>query len=176
MKPLHLKGSKGTITARRPWSFKHFLLDLLAIAAAPVLRFHARWFVLFANHKGSEGTVKIGSNAIAEIRSWELSEAANTIDDTELADTAETHQSGTTSWTASVTCFWDETDTTGQGAMTIGASVTLNLYPEGATTGDKYFTGTASIIGINRSAAINGMVEASYQVKGSGALTFGTAA
>ena len=32
-----------------------------------------------ATHKGSEGTVKVGSNAVAEIRSYSLEETADTL-------------------------------------------------------------------------------------------------
>ena len=127
-----------------------------------------------ANHKGSEGTVKIGSNAIAEVRSWELSRTAEMIEDTEIGDAAKTFQAGNTSWSGSVSCFWDETDTNGQVAMTAGASVTLNLYPEGATTGDIYYTGTALITGITRRAGVNTMVEADFSFQGTGALTTST--
>ena len=124
-----------------------------------------------SNHKGSEGTVKIGANAIAEIKSWSLNESAAIIDDTNIGDTARTKQSGTTEWSGSVDCFWDETDTNGQVSMTAGASVTLNLYPEGATGGDTYYTGTALITGISRSAGVDGMVEVSFTFEGTGALS-----
>lgn len=129
-----------------------------------------------ANHVGSEGVVKIGANTIAEVREWTLSEEANTIDDTELADTARTFKAGTTQWSGTVLCYWDETDTNGQMAMTPGATVTLNLYPEGATTGDTYYTGTAIITGVQRSAKSDGMVEAEYSFRGTGTLTKATAA
>ncbi len=127
-----------------------------------------------ANHKGSEGTVAIGANTIAEIRSWSISESGTTIDDSELADTWDTKLPGPQSWSGSIECYWDETDTTGQGAMTTGAIVTLNLYPEGNVTGDTYYTGSAIITGIERSGARDGMVEASYSFEGSGALTQST--
>ena len=128
-----------------------------------------------ANHKGSEGHVAIGANTVAEVRSWSLDEQIGTIDDTVMGETDATHQTGIGSWSGSMTCFWDETDTNGQGAMTKGASVTLNLYPEGDTTGDTYYTGTATITGIGRSAGFDGMVEASYSFTGNGALTESTA-
>jgi hypothetical protein len=53
--------------------------------------------------------------------------------------------------------------------------VTVKFYPEGATTGDKYYTGTALVTGISRSASVDGMVDASYSLKGTGALTLATA-
>jgi hypothetical protein len=127
-----------------------------------------------ASHKGSEGTVHIGTDAIAEIKSYSVNETMNVIEDTNIGDTAKTFQSGSTEWDGSVDVFWDETDTA-QIALTSGASVTVKFYPEGATTGDKYYTGTALVTGISRSASIDGMVDASYSLKGTGALTLATA-
>ncbi len=124
-----------------------------------------------ATHAGSEGTVKVGSNAIAEIRSFSLEETADTLEDTTMGDTARTYKSSLTTFTGSVDVFWDETDTTGQGALTIGASVTLNVYPEGDASGDTYYTGTALVTGVTRSSSFDGLVEASITVQGSGALT-----
>lgn len=124
-----------------------------------------------ATHTGSEGTVKVGSNAVAEIRSFSLEETADTLDDTTMGDTARTYKSSLTNFTGSLDVYWDETDTSGQGALTIGASVTLNVYPEGDTSGDTYYSGTAIVTGVTRSASFDGLVEASISVQGSGALT-----
>ena len=127
-----------------------------------------------ATHAGSEGTVKVGSNAIAEIRSFSLEETADTLEDTTMGDTARTYKSSLTTFTGSVDVFWDETDTSGQGALTIGASVTLNVYPEGDASGDTYYTGSAIVTGVTRSSSFDGLVEASITVQGSGALTAST--
>ena len=127
-----------------------------------------------ATHAGSEGTVKVGSNAIAEIRSFSLEETADTLEDTTMGDTARTYKSSLRTFTGSVDVFWDETDTSGQGALTIGASVTLNVYPEGDASGDTYYSGAAIVTGITRSSSFDGLVEASITVQGSGALTAST--
>ena len=124
-----------------------------------------------ATHAGSEGTVKVGSDAIAEIRSFSLEETADTLEDTTMGDTARTYKSSLTTFTGSVDVFWDETDTSGQGALTIGAPVTLNVYPEGDTAGDTYYSGSAIVTGVTRSSSFDGLVEASITVQGSGALT-----
>jgi len=129
-----------------------------------------------ANHKGSEGNVKVGSDAIAELKSWSLEETGDTIEDSTMGDTARTFQSGLTSWSGSCEAFWDETDTSGQGALTNGAEVTLNMYPEGSTSGDTYYTGSAIVTGITRQAALDGMVEVSFTFQGNGALTETTVA
>ena len=124
-----------------------------------------------ATHTGSEGTVKVGSNAIAEIRSFSIEETADTLEDTTMGDTARTYKSSLTSFSGSVDVLWDETDTSGQGALTIGASVTLNLYPEGDATGDTYLTGSAIVTGRSISSSYDGLVEMSITVQGNGALT-----
>ena len=124
-----------------------------------------------ATHTGSEGTVKVGSNAIAEIRSFSIEEQADTLDDTTMGDTARTFKSSLTSFSGSVDVLWDETDSSGQGALTIGAEVTLNLYPEGDSAGDTYLSGTAIVTGRSISSSHDGLVEMSISVQGSGALT-----
>lgn len=129
-----------------------------------------------ANHKGSEGTVKIGSNAVAEVRSWSLEESGDTIEDSVMGDSARTFQAGLTTWTGSMDVYWDETNATGQGALTIGASVTFVVEPEGSTTGDVYYTGTALVTSISRSASFDGMTEASFSFQGTGALSESTVA
>jgi hypothetical protein len=129
-----------------------------------------------ANHKGSEGVVKVGANTVAEVRDWSLSETADTIEDTTMGDSARTRKPGLTSASGSITAFWDESDTTGQGAMTVGAEVTLNLYPEGATSGDTYATLSAIITEAGVSASYDGMVESTFSFEANGAVTWGTVA
>ena len=124
-----------------------------------------------ASHIGRDGIVKVGSNAVAEVKSFSIEETADTVETTKMTDTARTHAVTLTSFSGSLDCFWDETDSSGQGALTNGASVTLNLYPEGDTTGDTYYTGTALVTGVSRSASFDGMVEATISVQGTGALT-----
>ena len=127
-----------------------------------------------ANHTGSEGVVKVGSNEILEVREWSLTETADTIEDTSMGDSARTRKAGLTSASGSVTAYWDETNTTGQGALTVGAEVTLNLYPEGATTGDTYATLSAIVTEAGVSASFDGMVEATFSFEANGAVTWGT--
>jgi predicted secreted protein len=129
-----------------------------------------------ATHAGSEGTVKVGANAIAEIRSFSIEETADTIEDTTMGDGARTYKPSLTSFSGSVDVFWDETDSTGQGALTIGAEVTLNLYPEGSTNGDTYLSGSAIVTSRSISSSFDGMVEMSISVQGNGALTTSTVA
>lgn len=131
-----------------------------------------------ANHTGSEGTVKVGANAIAEIRSYSIEQTGDTVEDTTMGDAWRTHKTTLKSWTGSVDVYWDETDTTGQGALSVGSSVTMNFYPEGATAGtsETYLTGTALVTGVTVTASFDGMVESTLSVQGVGALTVSTLA
>ena len=124
-----------------------------------------------ATHTGNGGSVLITAAAVAEVLDWSLTEGINVIDDTVVGDAADTHLVGTTNWSGSVNCYWDETDASGQEAMTIGASVELHLLPDGAATGDIDFNGTASITSIERASANNSIVTASFSFQGNGALT-----
>jgi|TARA_R110002012_G_scaffold1191_3_gene4963 predicted secreted protein len=127
-----------------------------------------------ATHKGSSGLVKNGSNTVAEVRTWTLNTNADTIEDTAMGDSARTYLAGLTSADASVDVFWDETDTNGQVALAPGSSVTLVLYPEGADSGDTYYTGTALVTSKSITGSFDGMVEASISATYSGAVTTAT--
>lgn len=124
-----------------------------------------------ASHTGSEGVIKVGSATVAEVKSWTLNTAAETIENTSMGDAARTYVAGLTSADASVDVFWDETDSAGQVALAPGSSVTLVLYPEGAGTGDTYYTGTALVTGKSITGAFDGMVEASITAQYTGAVT-----
>jgi len=124
-----------------------------------------------ATHTGSEGTVKVGSNAIAEIRSYSLEVTADTLEDTSMGDSSRTYKPSLKSFTGTVDVFWDETDTTGQGALINGTEITLTVYPEGDASGDTYYSGSAIVTGISVTASFDGMVESSISVQGTGDLT-----
>jgi hypothetical protein len=127
-----------------------------------------------AVHKGSEGTVKVGVNGILEIRSYSIEESADTLETSTMGDTARTYVPSLTTFTGSVDVYWDETDTNGQGALSIGTEVTLNVYPEGDASTDTYYTGSAIVTGVTRTASFDGLVEASITLQGTGALTEST--
>lgn len=133
-----------------------------------------------ATHWGTEGTVKLGSNAIGEVIEFEFTEKVEPVDDTAMGDSYKSHiaSSGIKEWSGSVTCHWDETDTNGQvAAAVVGASVTLNLYPEGATTGDKYYTGTATVTERVITTKMDGeTIRQTFSFLGNGTLTLSTAA
>jgi len=124
-----------------------------------------------ATHTGNEGIIKSGANAIAEVTAWSLEEAAELIPDTAIGDAYDTHLVGTKSWSGSLNCHWDESDSTGQETLKAGLQVTVDLFPEGDASADIHFSGTATIDSVTRSGELNGVVEFSVNFTGTGALT-----
>ncbi len=122
-------------------------------------------------HTGKSGLIKVGSNAIAEIKSYSLEESADTIEVTKMGDSARLHLPSLTSFSGSIDAFWDETDTNGQLMLVIGTEVSLVFFPEGETTPYTKYTGQAIITGKTITGSFDGMVEASFTVQGNGALT-----
>ena len=129
-----------------------------------------------ATLKGNGGIVKVGANAVAEIRSFSIDESMDTIEDTAMGDTYRTYKTSLKSWNGSVDVFFDDTDTSGQGALTVGAEVTVTFLVEGDTTGSHSLSGSALVTSRTINSSFDGMVEASLSLQGTGALTEGTAA
>lgn len=120
-------------------------------------------------HHGNEGSAAVGANEVAEVIDWTYddSDAGGLLPSLPLGSTEETYVgSGAVRGGGTITCQWDETDTNGQNAMTVGASITLNLYPEGTTGGDIYLTGTAKIESRGFKLAQGGITTRSYTYKG----------
>ena len=127
-----------------------------------------------ATFKGNDGTVKSGSNAIAEIISFSVSETSDVLETTTMGDQAKTYVSSFKDATATVETYFDDTDTNGQGTLTVGSSVTVNFQMEGDTTGDHKLSGTAIITGFSLGVSADGINTATYTMQISGGLTVGT--
>jgi len=123
-----------------------------------------------ATHTGSEGTVKIGSATLGEIRSFNLNITTDVIEDTSMGDSFRSFKAGLSQFTADLEVFFDETDAA-QNALDPAAQLTLELYPEGASSGDTYFTGTVIVTSKTVTSTVDGMVEASFTAQGTGGIT-----
>ncbi len=129
-----------------------------------------------ATFTGSDGVILVGTDQIAEVRSYSIDETMDTLEDTAMGDTSRTYKTSLKSFSGSADVFFDDSDTAGQGALTVGSEVTLSVQFEGNTTGDHKMSGTVLITGRTISASFDGMVEASISFQGTGALTEATVA
>ena len=124
-----------------------------------------------ATHLGKEGTVQVGSNSIAEIRGFSIDETIDTVEDTSMGDSSKSYLASIKDFSGSVDVIYDETDTNGQTALSVGSSVTLNFAPEGTASGDVKLTGTAIVTGKSITSSFDGLVESTITVQGTGGLT-----
>ena len=131
-----------------------------------------------ATATGSSGVVKIevSSSAVVvgEVRSFSIETSADTIEDSAMGDSERTYKAGLESSTVSIECYWDGSDTT-QLEMDARAEVDFAIYPTGTGTGEKYYTGVGIVTSKSINTSFDGMVEASFSIQVSGAVTEATA-
>lgn len=132
-----------------------------------------------ATNKGSSGVVKIAADggsvaAVGEVRSYSIDETADTVEDTVMGDTVRSYLPSLTSATLSVDAYWDDADAQ-QLVLDTGADIDWEIYPTGTGTGEKYYSGGGVVTAKTITASFDGMVEASFSVQVSGAVTEATA-
>lgn len=132
-----------------------------------------------ATTTGSSGVVKLqvaGTSVavIGEVRSYTLDGSADTIEDSVMGDTARTYKAGLENSTVTLECYWDDSDAQ-QLVIDNRASLDFEIYPTGTGTGEKYYSGTGLVTAKSITAAFDGMVEASFSIQVSGAVTEATA-
>ena len=88
-----------------------------------------------------------------------------------MGDAAKSYLASIKDFSGSVDVLYDDTDTNGQTALSVGSSVTLNFAPEGTGSGAVKLTGTAIVTGKSVTATHDGLVESSISVQGTGGLT-----
>jgi len=126
-----------------------------------------------ATFSGSAGVVKAGGNAIGEIRSFTVDQTGDTVEDTAMGDSSRSFKATLNTFTASIDALFDENDTA-QIAMTIGTELAFLFQPEGSGSGAYQLSGSGIVTGISQTQSFDGLVERSFTVQGTGALTIGT--
>ena len=127
-----------------------------------------------ANQLGNNGVVTVAGNVVAELVDFSWDESCAIVDNSALGDAADTHLAGSTNASGSINCFWDATDTTGQEAMTVGASLAPIFLPEGYTSGDISYSTTVTSEHVCVSNTRHAITTRAYTVNVNGAITKGT--
>lgn len=126
----------------------------------------------------SNGVIKIdvgGTDVVVgELKSFTMDESADSIEKTVMGDLSRTYEPGLESTTVSIEAYFDAGDSA-QNNMTARQLVDFEIYPEGTTTGRRVFSGNGAITSRSVSAAFDGMVEVSFTIQASGAVTGGLA-
>jgi predicted secreted protein len=123
-----------------------------------------------ANYLGRSGSLRISSTTVGELRNYSLSHSADTVEDSVIGDVYRTRKATMRVWSLSGDVFWDPVDA-GQVALTIGSSVTVNLYPMGLGASATYYQGAGIVTKFDISGTFDGMVESSVAIESAGALT-----
>lgn len=131
-----------------------------------------------ATHKGSSGVVKVAASggsetAVGEVRSYSIDETSDTIEDTVMGDSVKSYLSSLTDATLTIDALWDDADAQ-QLVLDTGAAIDWEIHPTGTGTGEKYYGGAGIVTAKTISASYDGLVEASFSVQVSGAITEST--
>lgn len=127
--------------------------------------------------KGYQGSVTVAGNASAmgNAKAWSLDISQETVDTTDFGSSGWKESVSTlNSWSGSITAIFDASgDDEGdlQTALIGGAAISLDLQlGDGTGSYDKY-TGSANITSQSITNDVNGIVEATFNFEGTGALT-----
>jgi hypothetical protein len=116
----------------------------------------------------------VGSGSVAEIKSFSLTVANDVIETTPMGVSFKSFTAGLSEASGEITCHLDVSDTDGQESLTIGSEVSLDLRPNGDSSGSPKFTLTGIVNNIAISQTINDIVERSFSFQGTGGVTQST--
>lgn len=124
-----------------------------------------------ATYTGQDGTVKDGSNAVGEIKSFTVDITGDVVEDTVMGDDWKTNKATLKSWSGSISALHDRDDTTGQTVFAVGATVTFKGYPSGDGSGNVELSGSAIVTKRTIGSNHDGIVTLELELTGTGALT-----
>lgn len=130
-----------------------------------------------AIHKGRDGAVKIGSDTVLKLQSWSFQESQGTIETDSIGDTWMSRQGDLKDAQGEIVFFDDDTSSNnGQTSLTLGAEVTLELYPRGDGSGARYRSGPAIITQLSEPVDKGGIVTVTASWVANGAWSTATVA
>lgn len=129
---------------------------------------------------GNNGVVKIDNaagspTAVAAVRNFSVDITSDTIETTTMGLDQRTYVKGLSSWSGSADIYFDGTNYAAipglnpSGVLVGAAPITVEFYLDGTTN---KFAGEAIITGFTVNSSMDGMVEASISIQGSGICTF----
>ena len=122
---------------------------------------------------GKEGLVKAGGTAIGDLTGFTLETTGDVVESTALSDSDKSFTAGRTSFSGSLDMNFNRANAQ-QASLLAGSTIAFILYPEGATSGDRTYTGSGIVTGMSTSNAMDGMVTRAVTFQGNGTLTVST--
>ena len=119
---------------------------------------------------GKAGFLIVSSLTVLQFRGYTLNHTSDTVEDTVIGDNFKTRQATLQDFRISGDLYFDTADA-GANALTVGSTVTIELYPQGIATASRYYQGRAIITSFDPNARHDGMVEVPFSAEGTGALS-----
>ena len=122
---------------------------------------------------GKEGVIKAGGSVISDVTGFGLETTGDVVETTALGESVKSFTTGTTSFSGNIDVNFNRGDSV-QNTLLAGSQIAFILYPEGATSGDRTYTGSGIVTGMSVNNSLDSMVTKSVTFQGTGALTIGT--
>ncbi len=122
---------------------------------------------------GKEGVVKAGGTAIGDLTGFTLETTGDVVESTALSDSDKSFTAGRTSFSGSLDMNFNRANAQ-QASLLAGSSIAFIVYPEGADSGDRTYSGSGIVTGMSTSNSMDGMVTRSVTFQGNGTLTIST--
>ena len=122
---------------------------------------------------GKEGVVKAGGTAIGDLTGFTLETTGDVVESTALTDSDKSFTAGRTSFSGSLDMNFNRANAQ-QASLLAGSSIAFIVYPEGADSGERTYSGSGIVTGMSTSNSMDGMVTRSVTFQGNGTLTVST--
>ena len=122
---------------------------------------------------GKEGVIKAGGSVISDVTGFGLETSGDVVETTALGESVKSFTAGTTAFSGNIDVNFNRADSV-QNTLLAGSQIAFILYPEGATSGDRTYTGSGIVTGMSVNNSLDSMVTKSVTFQGTGALTIGT--
>ena len=129
---------------------------------------------------GNNGVVKTAADggtvaAVTEVRGFSIESTSDAIECSVMGSLNRVYKAGMQTFTATMDFYYDNANDAEQARLTVGTDIDLELYPQETSESDgverMYLTGGGIVTGRTINNTVDGMVELSITVQGSGALT-----
>jgi predicted secreted protein len=127
---------------------------------------------------GNDGQVTIAGNVVTSTRNFSVDITADTIETSTMGVDVRTYVKGMSSWSGSADIYFDTSDTqsdflvAASGSTVGGAPVAVKFYIDQDATNDIVLYGSGVVTGYSVSSSMDGLVEATISIQGSGSVTF----
>lgn len=127
---------------------------------------------------GRDGQVTIAGNVVASTRSFSVDITSDTIETTTMGTDVRTYVKGMSSWSGSAEVYFDLTTNqanlllASSSATVGGTPVAVKFYIDQDASNDIVFYGNGCLTGYSVSSSMDGLVEATISIQGSGSVSF----